>query len=216
MDGSGEKTSVSKSITYGDSESAAVFRMVWYVIASKPGVLLEDYNEAESQIFKGDAQFSAKIDDVGVSVGFSVDADKGSVDLKAHGDDQTKLEGYLDSIAGDLEGAIKKYHGLPDEDRSKLKRALVAKTCWDRLVREILNKSPLSDVYIQLAHGREMMIKATEGEDVIALPLTTAGWLSQIESLPRSEALPANIATELAKKTIDWKRETHDVISRYL
>jgi hypothetical protein len=62
-----------------------------------------------------------------------------------------------------------------------------------------------------------MMIKATEGDATVPpLTLTTSGWLSRIESLPRDQTLPGNIASELAKKSIEWKKETHEVISRYL
>jgi hypothetical protein len=62
-----------------------------------------------------------------------------------------------------------------------------------------------------------MMIKATEGEESVpSLTLSTSGWLSRIESLPRDETLPGNIASELAKKSIEWKKETQDIISRYL
>jgi hypothetical protein len=62
-----------------------------------------------------------------------------------------------------------------------------------------------------------MMIKATEGEQgVNPLTLTTSGWLANIESLPREEPLPGNIASELAKKSIEWKKGTHEVIRRYL
>jgi len=62
-----------------------------------------------------------------------------------------------------------------------------------------------------------MMIKATEGdEDVNPINLTTSAWLAKIESLPRDEHLPGNIASELAKKSIEWKRGTNEVISRYL
>ena len=116
-----------------------------------------------------------------------------------------------------LEESITKFKALPADDRSKLTRALVAKTCWDRVVHKILKRAPLSEVYFQVAHGREMIIKATEGEDTVnPIALTTSGWLSNIESLPREEALPGNIAAELAKKSIEWKKGTHEVINRYL
>jgi len=34
--------------------------------------------------------------------------------------------------------------------------------------------------------------------------------------MPREEPLPGNVATELAKKSIEWKKETQEVIARYL
>ncbi|MHA2003917.1 MAG: putative selenocysteine system protein, partial [Candidatus Thorarchaeota archaeon] len=111
---------------------------------------------------------------------------------------------------------VNKYQSLSDEEKGKLRRALVAKTCWDKIVFEILNKAPAGSVYFQLAHGREMIIKATEGEDIHALPLTTSGWLSKIEGVPRDEVLPSSIAMELAKKSVEWKKETQDIIARYI
>jgi hypothetical protein len=93
----------------------------------------------------------------------------------------------------------------------------MAKTCWDRMVREILNKAPMTNVYYQVAHGREMIIKALEGESgVYPITLTTSAWLSQIEAHPKDQTLPGPIASELAKKSIEWKRETQEVINRYL
>ncbi len=138
------------------------------------------------------------------------------VELTASGEDSSILEEYLAGIASTIESSLKKYQSLSEDEKGKLKRALVAKTCWDRLVFYILKKAPLESVYFQLAHGREMMIKATEGEELMSLPLATSGWLSKIESMPRDEAMPGNVATELAKKSIEWKKETHEVIARYL
>ncbi|MHA2081449.1 MAG: putative selenocysteine system protein [Candidatus Thorarchaeota archaeon] len=178
---------------------------------------MEEYSEAESQVFNGAAKFSLRIAGEKAQVNISVDGAKSSVGVEAEGKDEVAVGVFLDDLVNSLNDALSKYDALPNDDKAKLKRALVAKTCWDRVVREILNKSPLSDVYIQVAHGREMMIKATEGEDGMhPLTLTTSGWLSTIESLPRDETLPGNIASELAKKSIEWKRETHEVISRYI
>jgi hypothetical protein len=208
---------VSRNLNYSIDESAAVFRITWYSVASKPNVLLEEYSEAESQVFNGAAKFSLRIAGEKAQVNISVDGAKSSVGVEAEGKDEVAVGVFLDDLVNSLNDALSKYDALPNDDKAKLKRALVAKTCWDRVVREILNKSPLSDVYIQVAHGREMMIKATEGEDGMhPLTLTTSGWLSTIESLPRDETLPGNIASELAKKSIEWKRETHEVISRYI
>ncbi len=217
MDASEEMAKVSRKLNYSIDESATVFRITWYSVASKPNVILEAYNEAESQVFNGDAKFSLRIAGEKAKVNISVDGAKSSVGVEAEGKDEVAVGVFLDDLVGSLKDALSKYDSLPSDDKSKLKRALVAKTCWDRLVHEILNKSPLNDVYHQVAHGREMMIKAVEGDDGMhPITLTTSGWLSQIESLPRDEALPGNIASELAKKSIEWKRETQEVIGRYL
>jgi hypothetical protein len=217
LDASDDIAKVSRNLDYSTDESATVFRITWYSVASKPNVILDAYNEAESQVFNGDAKFSLRIAGEKAKVNISVDGSKSSVGVEAEGKDEIAVGVFLDDLIGSLNDALLKYDALPSDDKAKVKRALVAKTCWDRLVRQILNKSPLNDVYHQVAHGREMIIKAVEGEDEMhPITLTTSGWLSQIESLPRHEALPGNIASELAKKSIEWKRETHEVIGRYL
>jgi hypothetical protein len=208
---------VSRKLNYSIDESATVFRIAWYSVASKPNVILEEYSEAESQVFNGAAKFSLRIAGEKACVNISVDGAKSSVGVEAEGKDEVAIGVFLDDLLGSLNDALSKYDSLTTDDKARLKRALVAKTCWDRVVREILNKAPLSDVYVQVAHGREMMIKAVEGEDEMhPITLTTSGWLSKIESLPRNETLPGNIASDLAKKSIEWKRETQEVISRYL
>jgi len=208
---------VSQIQRYSSEDSAAVFRVVWYAIASKPNVILEEYSEAESTIFQGNAKFSLQIAGEKAFASIKVDEKDSSVEIRAQGKDEVALKVYLDDIMENFEDSINKFKSLPEEDKSKLRRALVAKTCWDRVVYKILKKAPQSEVYYQVAHGREMMIKATEGEGgVHPLTLTTSGWLSNIESLPREEPLPGNIASELAKKSIEWKRGTLEVISRYL
>ena len=217
MDASDDIAKVSRNLDYSTDESSTVFRITWYSVASKPNLILDAYNEAESQVFNGDAKFSLRIAGEKAKVNISVDGSKSSVGVEAEGKDEIAVGVFLDDLLGSLNDALLKYDALPSADKAKVKRALVAKTCWDRLVRQILNKSPLNDVYHQVAHGREMIIKAVEGEDGMhPITLTTSGWLSQIESLPRHEALPGNIASELAKKSIEWKRETHEVIGRYL
>ncbi len=211
------KAEVSRALNFSDVEPAVVFRLAWYVIASKPNLILEEYHEAESQDFQGSAKFSLKIAGEEADVTVHVTESKSSVELIARGSDEVAVSLYLNEHLEAMRDALAKYHALPEEDKSKLRRALVAKTCWDRVVREILNKSPTSEIYIQVAHGREMVIKATEGENgVPPLTMTTAAWLSKIESLPREETMPGNIASELAKKSIEWKRETHDIICRYI
>jgi len=208
---------VSQIQRYSSEDSAAVFRVVWYAIASKPNVILEEYSEAESTIFQGNAKFSLQIAGEKAFASIKVDEKDSSIELRAQGKDEVALKVYLDDIKESFEESISKFQSLPKEDRSKLSRALVAKTCWDRVVYKILKKAPQNEVYYQVAHGREMMIKATEGEGrVHPLTLTTSGWLANIESLPHEEPLPGNIASELAKKSIEWKKGTLEVISRYL
>ena len=217
MDAIDEMAEVSQIQKYIAEDSAAVFRVAWYAIASKPNVLLEDYSEAESTIFRGEAKFSLRIGGEKAFVSIRVDEKEKSIELHAQGKDEVALKVYLDGIMETLEDALNKFKALPDEDRSKLRRALVAKTCWDMVVFKILKKAVLSEVYYQIAHGREMMIKATEGDEgAHPLTLTTSGWLSNIESMPRDQPLPGNIASELAKKSIEWKKGTLEVISRYL
>ncbi len=217
MDTIDDMAEISQIQRYVSEDSAAVFRVAWYAISSKPNVLLEEYNEAESTSFQGFAKFSLQIAGDKAFASVKVNEEEASVELHAQGMDEVALKVYLDGIMENLEESINKFKALPEEDRSKLRRALVAKTCWDMVVYKILKKTPLSEVYYQVAHGREMMIKATEGdESVNPLLLTTSGWLSNIESLPREQPLPGNIAAELAKKSIEWKRGTHEIISRYL
>jgi hypothetical protein len=217
MDTTDDMVEISQIQKYISEDSAAVFRVAWFAIASKPNVLLEDYNEAESTTFQGDAKFSLQIAGEKAFASVKVDEGESSVELHAQGKDEVALKVYLDDIMQRLEDSLDKFKSLPAEDKSKLRRALVAKTCWDMVVHKILKRAPLSEVYYQVAHGREMIIKATEGEDTVnPLTLTTSAWLSNIESLPREEHLPGNIAAELAKKSIEWKKGTHEVIRRYL
>lgn len=208
---------VSQIQRYSSEDSAAVFRVVWYAIASKPNVILEEYSEAESTTFQANAKFALQIAGEKAFASIKVDEKDSSVEISAQGKDEVALKVYLDDIMESFEDSINKFKSLPEEDKSKLRRALVAKTCWDRMVFKILKKAPQSEVYYQVAHGREMMIKATEGEGgVHPLTLTTLGWLANIESLPHEEPLPGNIASELAKKSVEWKKGTLEVISRYL
>jgi len=136
---------VSRNLNYSSDESAAVFRITWYSVASKPNVILEEYREAESQVFNGEAKFSLRIAGEKALVNISVDGSKSSVGVEAEGKDEVAVGVFLDDLVGSLNDAFSKYDSLPSDDKAKLKRALVAKTCWDRVVREILNKAPLSD-----------------------------------------------------------------------
>lgn len=214
MEEIGDKTEISKNVSYDIPDSSVVFRLAWYIVASKPGVLLNEYSEAESQIYKGKAIFSSK--DANADVRIWVEEAQRLVEITGWGTEKEQLEEYLNEVAASVESSVSKYQSLSDEEKGKLRRALVAKTCWDKIVFEILNKAPAGAVYFQLAHGREMIIKATEGEDIHALPLTTSGWLTKIEGVPRDEALPSSIAMELAKKSVEWKKETQDIIARYI
>lgn len=217
MDAWDDMAEISQIQKYVSEDSAAVFRIAWYAIASKPNVLLESYSEAESTVFQGYAKFSLQIAGEQAFAGIKVNEKDASIELHAQGKDEVALKVYLDGIMQQLEETLNKFKALPDSDKSKLRRALVAKTCWDRVVYYILKKEPLSEVYYQVAHGREMIIKATEGDATVnPISLTTSGWLSNIESLPRDAPLPGNIASELAKKSIEWKKETHEIINRYL
>lgn len=216
MEATDKQPKVSHTLSYDIAESAVVFRMAWFVVASQPGILLSEYSEAESQIFKGKAMFATKIGDSKVTVRVWVEEAQKSVELAVFGGTETAMKGYLDGLVKQLESSLHKYRSLNEKDKSKLGRALVAKTCWDKTILEILSKAPLSGIYFDISLGREMIIKATEGEEVHPIALTTSAWLSKIESLPRDKPPPAEIATELAKKTIEWKKETRAVITRYL
>ncbi|TFF92416.1 hypothetical protein EU546_07555 [Candidatus Thorarchaeota archaeon] len=160
--------------------------------------------------------FSVESDQGDISIRIWVEEAQRSVEFTAWGDDESVIEPLVDQIAERFERAIAKYNDLPEEKQSKMKRALTAKMCWDRLIFEILNKAPLSSVYFQVAHGREMLIKATEGEEVQPTSLTTGAWLSKIEEYPEDQPLPGEVAMELAKKSVEWKKATHGVIQEYL
>lgn len=212
-----EMTEVSRKLNYSSVDPADVFRLAWYVVASKPNLILEEHSEAESQDFQGSAKFSLRIAGEAAHAGIQVTETQSAVELSAQGHDEVALSVYLDDHIKAMDSTLSKFQALSEDDKIRLKKALVAKTCWDRVVKEILAKAPLNDVYIQVAHGREMMIKATEGEESVpSATLTTAAWLTKIESLPREETMPGNIASELAKKSIEWKRETQNIISRYI
>jgi hypothetical protein len=207
---------VSRALDYGRADPSEVFRIAWYVVASRPNMILEEYSEPESAVFEGIARFTTQLAGETAIVGVGVKEAKGTVEISAQGKDEVALAVYLDEVLNTFQDAVEKYDELSPEDQSRLRRALVAKACWDRLVYHILKKAPQTNVYYQVAHGREMMIKASEGNEIHPVTLTTSAWLSKIDSLPREEPLPGNIASELAKKSIEWKRETQAFISRFL
>ncbi len=211
-----DRAEVSQTITYEGIEPTTVFRIAWYVIASKPGVILKEYNETESRMFEANARFQIDIEGIKSEAQVVVEEEPPSIALTIRNDDETALSSYASNLADEIKSSIEKFGHLKDDVRQRVTRALIAKGCWDRLVFHILGKSPASEVYFQLAHGREMMIKATEGEEISQTSLTTSGWLSKIESLPKDETLPVEIATEIAKKSVEWKKETVAFIQRFL
>ncbi|NIW34903.1 hypothetical protein GWM83_05050, partial [Candidatus Bathyarchaeota archaeon] len=78
---------MSRSLSYNTDESAAVFRIAWYSVASRPNVILEEYSEAESQVFNGAAKFSLRIADEKALVNISVDGANSSISVDAEGKD---------------------------------------------------------------------------------------------------------------------------------
>jgi hypothetical protein len=212
MEGLESLIQVDRTLEYDKPDPPTVFRIAWYAAARRPGVRLTEYSEAESQTFEGNATFFTKIEDSKGAVRVSVEGAQTVVGLTVWGEDQDKASTYVDEVLSLLQESLDKYKSLEAEAQERLRRALVAKTCTDRIVYLILNRSPVSDIYFQVAHAREMMIKAAEGQEVSPVAMSTAGWLAQIESLPRDQTMPANIATELAKKSIEWKSQVHDFI----
>lgn len=211
-----DRIKASKTLRYDVSEPSAVFRIAWYVVTSQPGTLLSEHSEPESQVFKGKVTFATTTNGVKTRLQVSVDGAQKSIEIIGFGGTQAAITRYVNDLANQLETLLRKYRGIPDKEKNKLRRALLAKTCWDRVVYGVLNKSPLSEIYVNLSHGREMMVQATEGEEMHPVTLTTEAWLTRIEKFPRDKALPGDIASELAKRTVEWKKETNSVISRYL
>ena len=197
-------------------DSDVVFRISWYAIASAPRVYLKEYSEAESMDFEGRAVFLSESDETHFIVKLLVQQSSSSIELEISGENDEVVAKYMDKLTSSLNTHLDKYVVLGTDAKGKLRRALVAKTCWDRIVYLIFQKRPLSEIYFQLAHGREMVIKATEGEDMAPITLSTSGWLSRTEDLNREEHLPSDIATALAMKAVEWKKETQAIISRYI
>jgi hypothetical protein len=203
------------SIPFVDDPSV-VFRVAWFTVASQPGVYLDEYVEAEGQTSDGMASFSFQNNGDSITVRISIQAAESALTLEASGPSAEYLTPYLDSLGESINQSLDKYRVLATADKSKVRRALVAKTSWDQLIRLIFDKRPLSEIYYQVAHGREMMIKATEGEDVHPITLSTSGWLAKIEPLPKDEALSGEVATALAKKSIEWKHDTQGILGKYI
>lgn len=210
------KPHVTRSLKYELTDSPVVFRIAWFAGASRPGVRLTDETEVESQDFEGKALFETKMDENELVFQLVVLDTSKSFDITVWGEDEGLTSNLADSIVSEFESAVKKYQNLGEEEQTKVRKALVAKTCLDRIVYYILKGDTTGRIYFQLAHAREMMIKATSGEDVSPVALSTAGWLAQIEKLPRDEKMPAEMARELAKKSIEWKSQVHEFIKKYL
>ena len=208
-------TNSTKSIDFVD-DPAVVFRVAWYAVSYKPGVYLTEYSAPESKGFQGTASFSIGSDLGAIETTISIEEGESKIQIDASGPSEDIVASFLEETVITINEALDKYRVQGTNEKSKVRRALVAKSCWDRMVHLILKKSPLTEIYFQLAHGREMMIKATEGEDLHSVTLGTSGWLSKVENLPRDEPLPGNLATALAKKSVEWKRDTIEVIRRYL
>ncbi|MHA1637731.1 MAG: putative selenocysteine system protein [Candidatus Thorarchaeota archaeon] len=215
MEESKFESKITRTIPYV-VESAVVFRIAWYSIASAPRVYLKEYSEAESKEFEAKAQFQAESDETHFIVKVLVKESSSNIELEILGENDKVVTDYMDTLSSSLETRLGKYVVLGTDVTGKLRRALVAKTCWDRIVYLIFQKRPLSEIYFQLAHGREMIIKATEGDDMAPITLSTSGWLSRTENLSKDEHLPSDIATSLAMKAVEWKKETHAVIARYI
>jgi hypothetical protein len=211
-----DEIKVTRTESFERTEPSVVFKIAWFHVSAKPGVVLKEYSEAESKLFKGKAIFDVKLDGEKMAVRIWVEEAHRSIEVAAWGTDETALGEYLDALLKEVETSAEKYLKLEEDDKQRIRRALIAKTCWDRVVYEILSKAPANDVYIQVAHGREMVIKATEGLEFDPATLTTSAWLTKIEPLPREEPLPGEIAKELAMKTVDWKKDTARLINQYI
>ncbi|MHA1614477.1 MAG: hypothetical protein ACTSYJ_06490, partial [Candidatus Thorarchaeota archaeon] len=82
MNATDDMAEVSQIQRYSSEDSAAVFRVVWYAIASKPNVILEEYSEAESTIFQGNAKFSLQIAGEKAFASIKVDEKDSSIELR--------------------------------------------------------------------------------------------------------------------------------------
>jgi hypothetical protein len=207
---------VDKEFDYDASKSPEMFKLAWYTVASKPGVLLVDYKEEESQDFRAEATFETKIAGEPATVRILIEEAHGSASVSAWSKDEAAVRLYLETLVEVALSYLTKYSSLAEGDQQKLKKVLMAKTCFDRIPYKVLNKASVSEVYFQVAHGREMVIKATEGEDTHPVALTTSGWLAKMERMPRDAGMPGGFATELAKKSIEWKKGVQGLIEKYL
>ena len=143
----------SAAIPYVD-DPAIVFRVAWYVVASSPGVYLSSYSEPESQEFQGSASFTVRAENNSMEVSISLVGQNSNIQIEAHGHDEQELGNYLETLSNEINSSLDKYRVLGTNQTSRVRQALIAKTCWDRLVFLILKKRPLSEVYYQVAHNR--------------------------------------------------------------
>ncbi|UCE11262.1 MAG: hypothetical protein JSW61_04820, partial [Candidatus Thorarchaeota archaeon] len=157
MEGLESLIQVDRTLEYDKPDPPVVFRIAWYAASRKPGVRLTDYSEAESQTFEGSAMFHTKVAESDGAVRVSVEGAQTSVGLSVWGDVEDNASAYADDILTLLQNSLDKYKSLSDEDQERVRRALVAKMCADRIVYHVLNRSPVSDIYFQVAHAREMM-----------------------------------------------------------
>jgi hypothetical protein len=211
-----DEIKATRTESFERTEPSVLFKIAWYHVTSRPGVVLKEYSEAESKLFKGKAIFDVNLDGEKMAVRVWVEEAHRSIEVAAWGDDDAALGDYLDGLLKEVETSAEKYLKLEEDNQQRVRRALIAKTCWDRVVHEILSKASANEVYIQVAHGREMMIKATEGLEFDPITLTTSAWLTKLEPLPREEPLPADIAKEVALKTVEWKKDTTHLIGQYI
>ena len=211
-----DEIKVTRTESFERTDPSVVFKIAWFHVSSKPGVVLKEYSEAESKLFKGKAIFNVALEGEEMAVRIWVEEAHRSLEVAAWGDDEAALGEYLDALLKDVETSAEKYLKLEDADQQRIRRALIAKTCWDRVVYEILSKAPANDVYIQVAHGREMMIKATEGLEFDPITLTTSAYLTKLEPLPKEEPVPADLAKDVAMKTVEWKKDTAQLISQFI
>ena len=211
-----DEIKVTRTESFERTDPSVVFKIAWFHVSSKPGVVLKEYSEAESTLFKGKAIFNVKLDAEEMAVRIWVEEAHRSLEVAAWGNDESVLGEYLDVLLKEVENSAEKYLKLEDADQQRIRRALIARTCWDRIVYEILSKAPANNVYIQVAHGREMMIKATEGLAFDPITLTTSAYLTKLESLPKEEPLPTELAKDVAMKTVEWKKNTAQLISQFI
>ncbi len=210
-----DQVKVSRSLPYDNPDSAAVFRIAWHLVTREPGFILSEHSEAESTIFKGKALFTGRIEDHPVTTRVWVEEAQRSIGITAFGDDEPLLAGYVDGLVEELKRDLDTFRDFDEDMKARVRRALIARTCWDRIVHHVLNKTPASTIYFQVAHGREMIIKATEGDEPHPIALATNTWLTKLESFPDGEALPGDFATELAKKSVEWKKQTVELIHEF-
>lgn len=211
-----DRIKVSRSVTYDIPDSAVVFRIAWHFVTAQPGFVLSEHSEAESTIFKGKALFTGKLDDHEVTVRVWVEEAQKAAEITSYGDDESVLTSHVEGLANSLRDALVSYRQLDEVQKTRLQRALIARTCWDRIVHLVLTRAPAEAIYIQVAHGREMFIRAIEGGDMHPLPLSTTPWLQKLESMPRDQPLPGDFATALAKKSVEWKQETSKLLQKFI